>query len=423
MSRKVIDILSSSSSSVSDDDDDDAMDTFDHDLYRPEVLDMASDTFDPEFHDPKNQAVLRQIDTVWRAFPEPRPVRLAPLLLRMLRAKSDTEKANVIDAAWRTISPTELGVPLPFSRLESFQLTRALSRVTALLAQGHNEDMFDVRSRLSTFAPVCPLAALRLLDGNTWVDDEGVDAFGAILEGYLNHNGTRVAYLPTFVWKDRAPYKSIRRFLGPEHGDFLRSSKFLFAPVHRSSHWTLIVFKLTTGECLFFNSFSSDWSRFSGEEERARFHVIVTCLRAQVPHLHKDMMPTAVVPYPKQFDGTSCALYVMHCMECLASASHENQFQQRTWDHKAELLRLHVFMCLLLRRWRPLRTSLAQPQDDDLLMSDDLMDDDMPVRYDFSACTTCGTTDKRLLVCLPWHLAFCGTACQSKHAKTHQLHY
>ena len=414
-----------SSSSDEDDDVDDSMDMFDINLYSDDVKKMARDEMDPEFHDPANQAVLKQVDTLWRVFPQPRPPRLSPLLSGILRAKSETMKVNVIDEAWRALPSTEIGAPVALSRAEGFQVVRTFARMTSLLARGRAVDLFDIRSRPAGYAPVHPSAALQLLDKGSWVNDEIVDAFGALLEEYLDHDGTRVTYLPAFVWKDHPPYSNLRKILGPQHGDFLRASKYLLAPVHRNSHWAVVVAELATGEFFFYNSYSAGWSAFCDQDLLTRFGVFIECLRAQVPTVPDTVTPKRVALYPTQFDFTTCALYAMHCMESVASATSEIQFQQKTRDDKADQLRLHVFTCLIRRRWRPLRVSLPHDDndDDDALMSDDVMDDDAPVRYDFGACSTCGVTDEQLFVCLPWHLAFCSVACQSEHAKTHHLHY
>lgn len=422
-SRTVIDI-SSSSSSDDDDDDMDVVDTFDLNLFSAAAVEMARDPQDPDFLQPANQRVLRDIEALWSVLPSTeRPARFAPLLLRILRARTETARVNVIEAAWRARPSNEIGAPRPFTRAECFRFVRGLAYLTSSIAAGKvHGDVFDIRSRLSTYAVVSPQAVTRLLDGHEWVDDEAVDAFGALLEAYLDRDGTRIVYIPTFVWKERPPYGYIRRFLGAKQGDFLRSSRFLFAPITRQSHWVFVAFNLVTGECFFYNSYSATWKLFRDDAVQATFKVLVECLHEQVPAVKLDAEPVRVDLYPRQRDSTSCALYVIHGMECLASAVHEVQFQQRTWDDKTPLLRLHVFICLVDRQWRPLRTSLTDNNNDDDDASDDLMDDDAPVPR-FDACSGCGAGGENLRICVPWHLAFCSSACQSKHAKTHRLHY
>jgi hypothetical protein len=386
--------------------------------------------------------VVLRIQAYWKALDM--ALLLHPTLLHFLRAPTRDRMSGRLRRFTTQRMPRTPGNPYPLAIIAS----RALADLMVALPHALKSALAPVVSAAGVLSSsdIRPANFVRLLDGDTWVDDECVNAYGALLERHFAHHADKIAFVPSYYWS-QTRNTLLDTYLGEKHGAFIRSCRYLFTPLNAHAHWALLVCDLKTGACHFVNSFSGTWRNFRTDAHHALFTALVQRLSGMFDAVDFSVKPTRLRAFPRQFDATSCAIYVLHAIECLAAANHATEFASATWDDKIVPLRLHMAASLVMGNFRPLCTVAwdAGAESDDVLGApapsesedesqaglvlrdaeddDEEGDDDDYRPGDYGRCASCTRASGNLLACAPWRVAFCDRQCQFTYATRSNLFF
>jgi hypothetical protein len=254
---------------------------------------------------------------------------------------------------------------------------------------------------------------VRLIDPGLWVNDECISAFGALLENHFESQPIRTGVFSSYLFTSVTTPKTVRKRI-MTHRAFYESCKYLFFPINiDQSHWVLLVVDVTVGGWYFFDSYHAPWAQY------AKRHKPLVTIKPILREVLSEIFPAVKqtrgnivsTRYEStQGDTTSCALYVMHVMECLARGMHLREFERKTWDTESYLLRLHVATALLTGRIDPL---VIEPVDVGLRL------------IQAKVCAFCARPDPPK-TCKAWKRYFCDPrvrSCHVQYAEKYGLNY
>ncbi len=340
------------------------------------------------------------------------------------------------------------------STLYSLSYFKAHYVMEALMRYGQTpfkstDEIFEAKGVISS-ATVSYASFARLVEPLVWINDEAVNAVGALLEKSFAPFATKVAFIPSYYFADGGHQKSMRSYLKPERASFITACGYVFCPINiEDTHWVLLVGDTSNARWLFFDSYRDPFDSLPALTRRC-FLSLHDQLVAFFPGRNWLPVVTNVTRFPRQFDGVSCGLYVLHTCECLAHAVVKSQFTKATWDDDRVQLRLHYAHAIASGALARLRLP-GDPNTDNMHASEEVLthsrsassssssssasgdDDDDGDEQDtdwqppqkkprYEACAFCAK-EERLFFCGPWQRAFCGSKCQNSFAEERQLSY
>lgn len=208
-----------------------------------------------------------------------------------------------------------------------------------------------------------------LLNPGTWINEVVVDCVAGLLEIQSSRAppGRRVALFRTNVWRYDNPDQFISNcYDTPEKEAYLKTCKYIFCPIPVNGHWTLLKVDTELGRLSHFDSFKIKWRDFMANQSRINSNIIALrkWLRRLFPD-HRWMETVQDEDQVQQFDGCSCALYVMHTMEVqtlgLMTGDQDlnrkliSEMRQITWDDDSQFLRIHYAIAILSGKLNRLR--------------------------------------------------------------------
>ncbi len=248
---------------------------------------------------------------------------------------------------WRSqlgrVVPSFPGCPHLPSDGDLTRLAHCLFQLDPKTAQ--DEPVAEVRSPhsgMDTYA----LSFLRFFDPALWIDDVLRNAIGALLERQLFMvREKRFFYLRSDFWLGR----TLQNVDGLVRD--AASYRMVLSPVNTGHyHWVLLVASPVRRSCYLVDSFHGKWRTYVkenpilGEKHRELLALLQQAYPGEKPW--SEAVPT-LETYPTQADGTSCGMYVMHAMNCLATRNFARAFEERTWDAMRLLLRLYYARAVL----------------------------------------------------------------------------
>lgn len=271
----------------------------------------------------------------------------------VLKARDIDEGVARLNAAWRGVWPVAPGDLYPFDEYATVAFVRAVRRIQDI-RYGDDAIVRDIPSDLMGHVPLKKKSFMNVLRTDEWLNDEVIDAFGALLQHHYKNTMYATLVLPSYIWKDQGQSTNLRRYIQkatPFLRDFPESSVIL-APIHHNLHWALLAIFADKGKAVFYNSMSAGWSTFAGKQQQLIFkdllQLLVPLFPALEPRANRRRVTPDDVRLPQQRDGASCGLYVMHAMHCLAVSVHETAFAPSTWEHKLPYIRMHLALSLWL---------------------------------------------------------------------------
>ncbi len=395
----LIDLLDSDdedASSSSHSNSDDALDPIQRRLYH---LQLLLNNFNPR------EPLDRFSPDALRYLEEPTRQGMIKAMSRQLPSSSSSR--TEVGAPQR-LSPDDLGLLADFIQIKAMAVDAADSH-----------PVLEVNAKIFGGTVVYPASFVRLLDPEVWIDEVVIQAFGLLLTRRFLRTNVSVAVLSPYYWTASDPRAMLQRLFAVEHRPVWKRLRYLFCPIlFDGNHWTLLVIDAKLEQAYFLDSFHRTWEERLQRAHSVRIAANVDALWKELHVIHpthgflskpstESVRNRDPGDYPTQYDSSTCGLYVIHAMECIATALHVKEFQRPSWDAQRLLLRFHVALCLLDASVRRLQT--AQP----------LID----LSFGSAVCVACGAANP-VFHCAAWNKQrFCNIQCQERFADEHQLSY
>ena len=374
---------------------------------------------------------LAHLTRLWRESRGDQSFQFSSRARRLLGAR-DAEAMQEVLHAYLSETPLRPGLPVPPSDF----IERAL--VDHLCDRRHfasaNQEV-DVSKAPAIGSIVEWLDLAVLLDEQKVVSDEIVNAFGELLE--RKYAGTIGFFSSHYLSGKLAPRigHNLSREREAERLARLATCRFFFFPVHTPDHWSFLVADCIQTCLYYFNSYGHSWATVKYHVAYSQGNVtladnlghlldgLATLFPTQGWNREIRIVDASSEENKMQSDGSSCALYVMHTMEILATddGRYEAELELPTWDDARFYLRVHVALSILSKYVANLATNATGFIDDDL--SEDLMseeegsgDERSALTFGQPRCANCASTTPRF-ICHEWAVHFCNHACQKAYAR------